>query len=167
MNSQHNHEEILAAQQMDATDERALRLIRTHLEVADPVPVDLTERVKFAMTVASLEAEIAHLMDDSLLAGATRTTEYDRATTVTFESEGLSIMVSLEPLKGDHTLVRGWVTSPGADVELRERSRSQEATADEDGRFVFERVERGTVHLVIRRNDEPGSRPVITPGIEI
>lgn len=167
MSSPQNREEFLAGQPMDSMDERALRLVRSHLEVADPVPVDLTERVKFAMTVASLEAEIAHLMDNNLLAGATRTTEYDRATTVTFESEGLSIMVSLEPLKGDHTLVRGWVTSPGADIELRERSRNQEVTADEDGRFVFDRVERGTVHLVIRRNDEPGTRPVITPGIEI
>lgn len=167
MSSPQSSEEALAAQPLDSTDERTLRLIRTHLERVDPVPVDLTERVKFAMSVASLEAEIAHLMSDSSSVGATRTTEYDRVSTVTFESEGLSIMVSLEPVKGGSTLIRGWVTSPGADVELREHSRSQEVTADEDGRFVFDRVARGTVHLVIRRNDEPGTRPVITPGIEI
>lgn len=167
MTSPQNFEETLAEQPLDSTDERALRLIRSHLELVDPMPADLTERVKFAMTVASLEAEIAHLMNDGAMAGTPRTTEYDRASMVTFESAGLSIMVSLEPAKGGATLVRGWVTSPGADVELRERSRSQEVTADEDGRFLFERVEPGTVHLVIRRNDEPGSRPVITPGIEI
>lgn len=167
MNAPHNREEALAAQPFDATDERTLALLRTHLELTDPVPTDLTERVKFAMTVASLEAEIAHLMNDISLTGATRTTEYDRASTVTFESEGLSIMVTLEPAERDVVRVRGWVTAPGADVELRERSRSQEATADDEGRFVFDRVEHGTVHLVIRRTEEPGARPVITPGIEI
>ncbi|EAQ00753.1 hypothetical protein JNB_11279 [Janibacter sp. HTCC2649] len=167
MNAPQNREEALAAQPFDPTDERTLGLIRAHLELTDPVPVDLTERVKFAMTVANLEAEIAHLMNDSALSGATRTTEYDRATTVTFESAGLSIMVTLEPIGNDLTRVRGWVTAPGADVELRERSRTQEATSDDEGRFVFERVEHGTVHLVIRRTDEPGARPVITPGIEI
>lgn len=161
-----NREEALAAEPLNAQDERTLALIRTHLDLVDPMPSDLTERVKFSMTVASLEAEIAHLMNDSLV-GATRTTEYDRATTVTFESEGLSIMVTLEPVERDVTRVRGWVTAPGADVELRERARSQEATADDEGRFVFERVDRGTIHLVIRRHDEPGARPVITPGIEI
>lgn len=166
MTTPENREKALAAMPLDAQDERALALVRAHLELEDPVPVGLTERVKFAMTVASLEAEIAHLMNDNLV-GATRTTEYDRATTVTFESEGLSIMVTLEPVERDVVRVRGWVTAPGADVELRERSRSQEATADDEGRFVFERVDHGTVHLVIRRHDEPGARPVITPGIEI
>ena len=166
MTTPETREKALAAMPLDAQDERALALVRAHLELEDPVPVGLTERVKFAMTVASLEAEIAHLMNDNLV-GATRTTEYDRATTVTFESEGLSIMVTLEPVERDVVRVRGWVTAPGADVELRERSRSQEATADDEGRFVFERVDHGTVHLVIRRHDEPGARPVITPGIEI
>ncbi len=85
---------------MDAVDERALALIRTHLDRVDPVPSDLAERVKFAMTVASLEAEVAHLMSGSALAGSVRTTEYDRATTVTFESDGLSIMVTLEEAAG-------------------------------------------------------------------
>lgn len=167
MNSPSKDEDLLAGQPMDGDDERALELIRAHLAVMDPVPVDLAERVKFAMTVASLEAEVAHLMNESSLAGTVRTTEYDRATTVTFESDGLSIMVTLEEADRGTTTVRGWVTSPGAEVELRERSRSATTTADGEGRFVFEGIERGTVHLVIRHPDEPGTRPVITPGIEI
>ena len=167
MNSPKNREEALAAQSLDALDERALALVRAHLDRVDPVPVDLVARVKFAMTVASLEAEVAHLMNDGLTVGATRTTDYDRASTVTFESAGLSIMVTLEPVERDVVRVRGWVTAPGADVEIRERSRSQETTTDDEGRFVFERVDHGSVHLVIRRHDEPGARPVITPGIEI
>ena len=159
--------EHLAQEPMDAHDELALARIRRHWELADPVPADLAERVKFAMTVASLEAEVAHLMSGSALATSVRTTDYDRATTVTFESAGLSIMVTLEEARPGVTTVRGWVTSPGAEVELRERARTTTTTADDGGRFVFADVERGTVHLVIRPADEPGSRPVITPGIEI
>lgn len=160
-------EDLLAEQPLDAADERALRLVRAHLDVVDPVPVDLADRVKFAMTVASLEAEVAHLMQDATELAAVRTTEYDRATTVTFESGSLSIMVTLEEGEQSSTTLRGWVTAPGAEVELRERSRSSVTVADDEGRFVFERVERGTVNLVIRLHDEPGARPVITPGIEI
>lgn len=159
-------EDALAAQPLDDVDERALRLVRAHLAVMDPVPGALAERVKFAMTVASLEAEVAHLMQAPALS-TVRTTEYDRATTVTFESGSLSIMVTLEGGEGSSTTLRGWVTAPGAEVELRERSRTSVTVADDEGRFVFERVERGTVHLVIRLDDEPGVRPVITPGIEI
>jgi len=166
MNTPRPDEDVLAAQALDADDERALSLLRAHWTRTDPVPTDLTERIKFAMTVASLEAEVAHLMSNNL-AGAMRTTEYDRATTVTFESDGMSIMVTLEESDRGLMLMRGWVTATGAEVELRERSRSRTTTADDDGRFVFEAVERGTVHLVIRHHDEPGARPVITPGIEI
>lgn len=159
-------EDVLAGQPLDADDDRVLALVRMHLDAVDPVPHDLADRVKFAMTVASLEAEVAHLTQDSP-ALAVRTTEYDRATTVTFESGSLSIMVTLDEGERSATTLRGWVTAPGAEVELRERSRSSVTVADDDGRFVFEGVERGTVNLVIRLHDEPGSRPVITPGIEI
>ncbi|MEO7269325.1 MAG: hypothetical protein ABIW49_08995 [Knoellia sp.] len=167
MNTPHHDEDLLAAEPLDAIDDRTLHLLRSHLEATDPVPSNLVERVKFAMTVANLEAEVAHLTNETALAGTVRTTEYDRATTVTFESDGLSIMVTLEEADRGAITVRGWVTSPGAEVELRERSRSATTTADDEGRFVFEEIERGTVHLVIRHHDEPGTRPVITPGIEI
>ncbi|KGN40121.1 carboxypeptidase regulatory-like domain-containing protein [Knoellia aerolata] len=160
-------EDLLAEKPIDADDERALRLVRAHLDLLDPVPADLAERVKFAMTVASLEAEVAHLMSDALELTAVRTTEYDRATTVTFESGSLSIMVTLEAGERSAITLRGWVTAPGAEVELRERSRSSVTVADDEGRFVFDGVERGTVNLVIRLHDEPGARPVITPGIEL
>ena len=47
------------------------------------------------------------------------------------------------------------------------RGDSSAADPDDEGRFVFDGVGRGTVNLVIRLQDEPGARPVITPGIEI
>lgn len=160
-------EEALASGALDDQDARALALLRAHLDIVDPVPSGLSERIKFAMTVASLEAEVAHLTADSAVGVAVRTTEYDRATTVTFESQGLSIMVTLEPSERLKTTVRGWVTSPGAEVELRERDRARTTSADDEGRFVFPGIERGTVHLVIRPVGRDHVRPVITPGIEI
>lgn len=162
-----DREDHLAGQPLDLADELALSLVRRHLDAADPVPAGLAERSKFAMTGAALEADVARIVRDPAGAGAVRSTEYDRASTVTFESELVSIMVTLEPTGRDLTTIRGWVTAPGAEVELRERSRSSRTTADDEGRFTFSRVERGTVHLLVRPDGGPGTRPVITPGIEV
>jgi hypothetical protein len=96
-----------------------------------------------------------------------RSTQYDRAGTVTFSSDQLSAMISIEVVDGGTARVSGWVTSGPTHVELRERSRTQETTTDEEGRFTFTSVERGLVHLVMRRLDDPDGRPVITPAIEI
>ena len=97
-----------------------------------------------------------------------RTTEYDRATTVTFESDGLSIMVTLEASDRGLERMRGWVTATGrrgrAARAVPHPARPPPTTTDASS---SRRVERGTVHLVIRHHDEPGARPVITPGIEI
>ena len=112
-------EEALAGQPLDERDERALRLVRAHLSVLDPVPSGLAERVKFAMTVASLEAEVAHLMQDSHELSTVRTTEYDRATTVTFESGSLSIMVTIEEAVHPTVMLRGWVTAPRPGLDGR------------------------------------------------
>lgn len=167
MSPQDEREAAVALEPLDADDDRAMRMLRTHWERTDPVPAGLAERVKFAMSMATMEAEVAYLISEGASVGSVRKTEYDRATTVTFESAGLSIMVALEDTDRGRTTVRGWVTSPSAEVELRQRGRSTTTTADEEGRFTFDSVERGSVQLFIQRTGEPGSRPVITPGFEI
>ena len=96
-----------------------------------------------------------------------RATDYDRAGTITFSSEQLSAMITIELVDGAHARLSGWVTTGPTHIELRERSRTQETTTDDAGRFTFTAVERGLVHLVMRRLDDPESRPVITPAIEI
>lgn len=151
---------------LDATDAAVLAALRDIFEGNDPVPADLAERSKLAMTVAALEAEVASIVSGDSLAGM-RSAEYDRATTITFASDALTAMVSIEQARGERSRISGWVTGGRVEVELRERSRTRVHRSDAEGRFGFESVERGLVHFVFRSLEDPGAQPVITPTIEI
>ena len=159
--------EALAAEPIDEADLLALATLRSILQASDPVPGGLAERAKFAMSVAALEAEIAEITTTTAELAGVRSTDYDRAGTITFSSERLSAMITIEHVDGGNARLSGWVTTGPTHIELRERSRTQETTTDDAGRFTFTAVQRGLVHLVMRRLDDPESRPVITPAIEI
>jgi len=159
--------DALAAEPIDDEDLQALATLRSILQASDPVPSDLAERAKFAMSVAALEAEIAEITTTTAELAGVRSTDYDRAGTITFSSEQLSAMITIELVEGTNARLSGWVTTGPTHIELRERSRTQETTTDDAGRFTFTSVQRGLVHLVMRRLDDPQSRPVITPAIEI
>lgn len=159
--------EALAADDLDTEDLRALTALAAIFHASDPAPADLAERAKFAMTVAALEAEVAEMTAIPLEGAGVRAAVYDRATTVSFSSDQLTAMITIELTDGSSARVSGWVTGGKASVELRERSRTQTTETDDDGRFTFTSVERGLVHLLVRRLDSPDGRPVITPAIEI
>ena len=162
--------DTLEAGPIDAEDLRAIATLRRVYEVGDPVPPSLLDRVKFAITLDDLEAEVARLQRESVpeLAGS-RSDEVLKAQTVTFTSELLTTMVTITPLVAGGVRMDGWAT-PGAflDVELRIGDATLHTTADEDGRFVFEEVAHGLAQLVLRQNGpEAGDHPVITPAIEL
>ena len=166
MNAQDDWE-LAADEPIDDFDLKALATLRSIWQASDPVPSGLAERAKFAMSVAALEAEVAEITTMTAEAAGVRSTVYDRASTVTFSSEQLSAMITIEVVDNGTARVSGWVTNGPTRVELRERSRTQETTTDDEGRFTFASVERGLAHLVMRRVDDEGARPVITPAIEI
>jgi hypothetical protein len=164
--SQHDDLDRLALEELDDTDSRILAELRDLWSAADPPPDGLADRIRFAMTVASLEAEVARIVEESLAGAGVRST-YERASTITFTSGSLSAMIDIEAAEDDRVRVDGWVSESAVEVELRERHRSRTAQVDAAGRFSFGAVERGLVHFVFRRTDEPGSRPVITPTVEL
>ena len=166
MNASPEPEMSLAAQPLDAVDLHLLDALRQIHQDLDPVPPDLVDRVKFAMTVAALEAEVAEIVSSARLE-TVRGTDYDRADTVTFASDGLSVMVSIEHGATTKADINGWVSETGVEVELRERGRTRTAVVDDEGRFTFTGVERGLVNFVLRRRTEAGSPPIITPAIEL
>ncbi len=108
---------------IDARDIANLGHVRDLFGHADPVPSDLAERVKFAITVHALHAEVAELMDSALLTtrGAEAKVEPTPTESVTFTAASLSLMVSAGPMDSDEledrVRVDGWVTTPGAQVE--------------------------------------------------
>lgn len=159
----------LEAEPIDDQDLATLGLLRELYELGDPVPDSLVERVKFAITLDDLEAEVARLQRESVPELVSRTDEVLRARSVTFTSETLTTMVTLTPTDSGLVRIDGWVTpGAGVDVELRVGDATHHVIADEDGRFVFEGVARGLAQLVMRQTGDDGARhPVITPAIEL
>ncbi len=166
MNATPDPEIVLAAGALDDVDAQLLEQVRHLHEVVDPVPADLVDRVKFAMSVAALEAELAEIVSSATLE-TVRGTDYDRADTVTFASEGLSVMVTIEHGRSTRADIAGWVSQGEVEVELRERGRTRTTMVDDEGRFAFTGVERGLVNFVLRRRDDTEAPPIITPAIEL
>ena len=159
--------DALAGEPMDSTDLALLNSLRAFYDEHDPVPAGLVERVEFGLTLDALEAEVATLTQlDLASAGARSTPEAVRA--VTFTSDSLTTMVTITPLEPGSVRVDGWAT-PGAGVRvelLRDDGRS-ETVADEDGRFVFERVPAGLAKFALHLPAASGGATVLTPALEL
>lgn len=160
----------------EAIDERDvvnLRSVRDLFAHADPVPSDLTERMKFAISVQALHAEVAELMDSALLVtrGPETTVEPTPTDSVTFTAASVSVMVSWGASDtsgtGERVRVDGWVTAPGAQVEAVTADVSRSATSDANGRFVLDDLPHGPIHFLVTDPAKLDNRPVITPTIQI
>lgn len=161
-----NADRDLAAEPLDAIDERILSAIADVLRSADPVPAGLADDVKFALTVQALHAEVAELQRVGAETALARS-EYTRTQTLTFSAETLSVMVTLSPIDADEVRVDGWVTGvdSAVTVEIRTDTRTITAEVDDDGRFTIDPAPRGLVRFVFL--PEGDIRPVITPTVEI
>ena len=151
---------------LDEGDLSLLAQLRATLETADPVPPDLADQVRFALTVHALRAEIAELEKLPGEVVGARSVDYTRVQTVTFTSESISVVVTITPLDNETARVDGWVEGPTSEAELRARSRTETVPIDDEGRFAFPRVERGPVTFVFRPLT-PDAKPVITPTMEV
>ena len=159
-----------ATEPLDGTDLAILASVRDLFEQADPMPADLVENVLFAISLSDLDVEVCRLTEGLVATGA-RDDDGEQSRTVTFDSDSLTIMVTLVPLDDHQVRLDGWLAPPAeCQVELRSAGGSAVTTSDADGRFVLDRVPRGLAKLVIRRAaTDPGGRvkEVVTPSIEL
>lgn len=167
-----NDLERLAAEPIDSADERALRELARLYAVVDPVPPGLVERLQFGVTLDALHAEVARLQRLAPEPAGVRADEVPaEAQTVTFTSDSLTTMITITPAGPDTVRLDGWVAPGGGVViELRTTGGRHSATADANGRFVFDDVPRGLAQFLLRppRLDGPDrGQPVITPSIEL
>ena len=156
-------------------DARWLDTLRLMWSERDPVPAGLADRVSAALAVdsavrlavADLDAELLELVEDLSLSGARGE---DRARTVTFSSDTVSVMVTIDDGPRGARL-DGWIGDGGGlRVELRAAGGSRDTVADEDGRFAFDAVPPGVVRLVVHPTGTAAlrlARAVVTPGLEI
>jgi hypothetical protein len=152
---------------LDGTDLALLAGIRELYQAADPMPADLPERIRFSLALPDLEYEVALLSageDQRLLAA--RGAEQSR--TITFDSDSLTIMIRIDANSDGTARMDGWLAPPQRRrIDLRLADGTLLAVADDNGRFVFGRVPRGSAQLIVRADEEaaqPG-HTVITPAL--
>lgn len=158
--------DVLAGHRLDAADVTILqRLAALHSSI-DPVPDDLVERIQFEISLDSLNAELAELQQLPMEELAARGAGSDEVTTLTFNTDRLTTMISVTGTGADTVRIDGWL-APGASarIELRQVGGQWETDADSDGRFVFEDVPPGLSRFVVHLDEQ--AAPVITPAVEL
>jgi hypothetical protein len=161
-------EEALSADEpLDDTDLSVLDGIRDMFGVADPMPADLPERIRFRLALRDLEIEVARLADEQEVLAGIRGAEQSR--TITFDSDSLTIMIRIDANRDGTVRIDGWLAPPQRrELELKTAAESLSVSCDDQGRFAFARVPRGTAQLMVRAG-EPGSegsgRSVVTPAL--
>jgi hypothetical protein len=151
---------------LDDLDVAILAHVRAVHDELDPPPADLNDRVRFAISLENLDIEVSRLFEDTRMGAGARAAEPIRA--VTFETDSLTIMVTISPGSNGGLRVEGWLAPAAAlQVELRvpngggHRGRSRHVTAEESGRFVFDDVSPGLAQLTVHR-DPGGPGMVVT-----
>jgi hypothetical protein len=147
------------------TEEEALIMaaMRTVLESADPVPPGLVGRVQFGLDLEPVDTEVSRLVAMPELVG-TRSDEFTRL--VTFQSDSLTIMITVEECVDGTKRIDGWLTPAACrHVELRCTSGPLSTESDDTGRFSVGAVPTGSVRLFVHAVE--GTGRVVTPTIEI
>ncbi len=157
-----------ADEPLDDLDLALLDGIRGIFQAADPMPADLPERIRFCFALRDLEIEMASLAaEEDRPALAARGAEQSR--TVTFDSESLTIMIRIESNRDGTARVDGWLAPPQPrEIEMRTIAGTLRLVSDEQGRFAFASVPRGTIQLVVgpAEQGQGGSgRSVMTPSL--
>jgi hypothetical protein len=156
-----------ADQPLDDTDFRLLDGIREMFGVADPMPADLPERIRFFLALRDLEIEVARLAEEEDALAHVRGTEQSR--TITFDSDSLTIMIRIDANRDGTARVDGWLAPPQRrEVEMKTTAESLSVSSDEQGRFAFARVPRGMAQLMVRlagQGPDGAGRSVVTPAL--
>jgi hypothetical protein len=152
---------------LDDVDLAILDDIRQGFSESDPMPADLPERIRFSLSLRDLEYEVARLAAEPelSLAGA-RGAEQSR--TITFDSDSLTIMIRIDSNPDGTARVDGWLAPPERrEIEMKTTAASLSVVSDEQGRFAFGRVPRGTAQLLVRPAGQQGEsgRSVVTPAL--
>jgi len=152
---------------LDAQDLDVLARLATIIELVDPVPSGLVERIGLALTIDALHAEVAELRLVGSPELALRSDEPSiEAGTITFTTDVLTVMISVHG-EGDRVRVDGWTAPAGElDVELHQGGVVHETRSDADGRFSFADLARGPARLVLHRPEDLDV-PVVTPQIDL
>jgi hypothetical protein len=165
MNSSRDGRRSAADGPLDNVDLGILDSIRKTFGAADPMPADLPERIRFSLALRDLEYEVARLAaEEDQHELAARGAEQSR--TVTFDSESLTIMIRIDSNADGTARIDGWLAPPQRrEIEMKTSADSLTTASDEQGRFAFASVPRGTAQLLVRPAGRDSGPSVVTPAL--
>ena len=142
---------------MHPTDEELIARLKAGLEQTDPVPGDITEFAKAALSWRNVDAELAEIAFDSTeeeaLSGVRSSAT---ARMISFEAGRWTIDIEYDEPRSHLMGQVDPVTQ--VQVEIRYAGGASTTDSDELGRFDFEDIPRGPMSLTIRI---PGDLEVI------
>jgi hypothetical protein len=139
------------------------REILSRIARTDPPPADLDDRVLFALSFASLDADLARLSAEEFAGSGARAGE--RTRTITFDADSRTVMITVVERPDNLVRIDGWLApAEAAEVTLRfpEPTPIRTITADATGRFVFDEVPHGLAQLLVQ-----GTPSVVTPSLAL
>jgi hypothetical protein len=150
---------------LDDSDLRLLDSIREMFQAADPMPADLPGRIRFVLALRDLEIEVAQLAEQEDCCPAVMARGAEESRTITFDSDSLTILIRIDANRDGTVRIDGWLAPPqGREIEMKTAADSLRVTSDQQGRFAFARVPRGTAQLIVRGN-QGSERSVVTPAL--
>ncbi|MBW4718528.1 hypothetical protein [Saccharothrix obliqua] len=134
---------------LDELDVAILREVRWMWESVDPAPPELADLVKFAIQLEDVDVEVVRLTEHREVAGVRGDV---RSKLITFSGDTLDFMVNVQPRNDGTVRIDGWISPPAAHpVEVRTgEGPPLHTSANEEGRFAFDRVPCGLMQIVIR-----------------
>jgi hypothetical protein len=138
---------------LDDTDLTILDEVAEAYSSADPMPDGLIDRIRFAVALEEVNAEVLQLIEESELTTSARG---ERGRIFTFSSAILTVMIRVIGITDDTVRIDGWLAPPAAHrITLRSPQARVERTADDEGRFVFEQTSGGLAQLIVKIAGEP------------
>ena len=153
---------------LDDLDQEILDDVRRVSALVDPPPEGLDDLVGFALRLEDIDHELARLAEAAPV-GASYRGDEDGVHTLTFEANSRAVMVTVVEQADGTVRLDGWV-APAASlqVELRlhEPTALRQASCDQAGGFVFDRVPRWLAQLFVRPA-VAGEPSVVTPAFTL
>jgi hypothetical protein len=138
--------------------------LRRVIDRADPVPSAVVDAAHAAYTWRTIDAELAELTADSAMAGAgIRSSSSPRL--LTFEGAGIEVEVEVAQTGTTRRLAGQVVPVGAAQVTVRWAGGTQDAAADDLGRFAVDGIPSGAISLTVLRAG--AEHPIVTSWVSI
>ena len=149
--------DALTEEELGLLDE--LRGLYTEL---DAMPPNLVAHTHFALELDDVGFQLARPDPHREFAGAA-SRGADQAQYIPFESDVLTMIVSVGRNDDDTRRVDGHVTPPGVhSVRIRTSAGVLDTESDEDGRFQLDQLPAGPTQFLVRVGDTPVVSPAVT-----